>query len=79
MTSSPHYPLSNGFVERQIQTVTAGVTRIDMAMALLVLRSTLIDSYLPSPAELLYTRKLKANMPVRIRDTRQNRDDIRQR
>ena len=57
----------------------AGSAQIDMAMALLVLRTTPIDSHLPSSAELLYARKLKANVPVRMTDNRTNRDDIRQR
>ena len=45
VTSSPHYPQSNGFIERQIQTVKAtmkkvAMTKSDLQMALLVLRAT---------------------------------------
>ena len=56
VTSSPHYPQSNGFIERQIQTVKAtmkkvAMTKSDLQMALLVLRATPVDSHLPSPAD----------------------------
>ena len=42
------------------------VTRIDTAMALLVLRSTPIDCHVPSPAEILFGRKLRTDLPVKI-------------
>ena len=48
-------------------------------MAMLCLRSTPIDSQLPSPAELLYQRKLKSNLPLRIKNQMPNRDQISQR
>ena len=58
VTSSPHYPQSNGFIERHVQTVKHTLKKVgprsDVHMALLVLRATPIDSHLPSPAELLY-------------------------
>ena len=50
-----------------------------MAMALLILRSTPIDSQLPSPAELMYARKLQGNVPIKMSDRRANREDIRER
>ena len=43
---------------------------------LLCLRSTPIDSQLPSPAELLYQRKLQANLPVRVDNRIPDRDKI---
>lgn len=46
---------------------------------MLCLRSTPIDSQLPSPAELLYQRKLKSNLPIRIENQMPNRDQISQR
>ena len=46
---------------------------------MLCLRSTPIDSQLPSPAELLYRRKLKSNLPIRIENQMLNRDQISQR
>ena len=60
VTSSPHYPQSNGHIERQVQTVKRTLKKVgfrsDVQMALLVRRATPIDSDLPSPAELLYGR-----------------------
>ena len=71
VTSSPHYPRSNGFVERQIQTIKRTLkkvasARVDTDMAMLILRSTPIDHHLPSPAEMLNARKMRANLPVKI-------------
>ena len=67
-TSSPRYPQSNGLVERNIQTikntmVKAKETHTDVNMALLAFRSTPIDHSLPSPAEMLYNRKLRTTLP----------------
>ena len=81
VTSSPHYARSNGFVERQIQTVKMTLTKAketshDPKLALLSLRSTPIDNQLPSPGELLYQRKLKSDLPVRVRNTDPNSDVI---
>ena len=84
VTSSPHYPQSNGFIERQIQTVKAtmkkvAMTKSDLQMALLVLRATPVDSHLPSPAEMLNARKFKTNVPVKIRNEHWRKEDIGQR
>ncbi|XP_030850154.1 uncharacterized protein K02A2.6-like [Strongylocentrotus purpuratus] len=84
VTSSPHYPRSNGFIERMIQTVKntlkkAKVSGIDPNMALLCIRATPIDSRIPSPAELLYGRKMKDNLPTRIRNNSPGRDDVNHR
>lgn len=69
ITSSPHYPQSNGFIERMVGTVKSTLekaqqTNVDPQMALLCLRSTPVDNQLPSPAELLYGRKIRANLPL---------------
>ena len=53
VTTSPHYASSNGFVERQIQTVKKTLTKAketghDPKLALLTLQSTPIDSQLSS-------------------------------
>ena len=62
VTSSPHFPQSNGFIEWKVQTVKnalkkAAMTRSNSQKALLALRSTPIDSHLISPAEMLNARK----------------------
>ena len=69
ITSSPHYPQSNGFAERYVGIVKdtllkAKQSGVDPQMALLCLRSTPLDCRTPSPAELLYGRKIRANLPV---------------
>ena len=68
VTSSPHYPQSNGFIERHVQTVTHTLKnvgpRYDVQMTLLVLRAAPIDSHFPSPTELLYGRRVVSNLPV---------------
>lgn len=59
-TSSPLHPRSNGIAERHVRTVKALVEKssnfISLQIGLRTLRSTPIDSALPSPAELLYGR-----------------------
>ena len=54
VTSSPHYPQSNGHIKRQVKTVKRTLKKVcfrsDVQMALNVLRATPIDSHLPSPA-----------------------------
>jgi transposase InsO family protein len=84
ITSSPHFPQSNGFVERQIQTVKRAFMKAkdsgtDMNAALLCIRTTPIDNQLPSPAELLYGRKIKGNVPVIPQNNLHNKDNIYER
>ena len=84
VTSSPHFPQSNGFIERQVQSVKytlkqAAMSRSNPQKALLALRSTPIDSHVPSPAEMLNARKYKSNLPVIIRNEHGSRDEIRRR
>ncbi|XP_039300082.1 uncharacterized protein K02A2.6-like [Nilaparvata lugens] len=66
--SSPHYPQSNGMVERHIQTVKkmlrkSSVNNKDPYLALLEYRNTPISESLPSPAEILFKRKLNGLLP----------------
>ena len=62
-TSSPHYPQSNGFIERQIQTIKNMMFKNESETpsfqeVLADLRSTRIGDGLPSPAEILHGRSL---------------------
>ena len=79
--SSPHYPQSNGLVERFVQTVKHSLGKAkasgnDPNMALLCIRTTPVDSNVPSPGELLFGRKLQGNLPVRISNRDHRRDEI---
>lgn len=81
ITSSPRYPQSNGFIERQVQTVKdimlkAKKGNTDVNKALQSLRATPIDSYLPSPAELLLGRKIQSNIPTRSQHQSPHKDEI---
>lgn len=58
ITSSPHYPCSNGFIESQVKSVKSillksKLTKTDPDMSLLCLRTTPVVHKLPSTAELL--------------------------
>ena len=62
-TSSPNYPQSNGFIERQVQTVKrlmakATATGRSFQEALTGLRAQPLGDGLPSPAEILHGRSL---------------------
>ena len=78
-TSSPNYPRSNGFIERQIQTVKrliekANSTGRSHQEALTGLRAQPLGDGLPSPSEILLGRSLvtrKAN-PVDLTAVRQS-------
>ena len=61
ITSSPKFPKSNGFIERQIQAIKRALIKAKQAgrdpnLAMLCLRTTPINHNLPSPAELLNNR-----------------------
>ena len=61
ITSSPLYPKSNGFIERQIKTIktalsTASSSGKSLDDLLMSLRSTPIGRHLPSPREILHNR-----------------------
>lgn len=82
ITSSPHYPKSNGFIERHVQTVKAALTKAQQAktdpdLVLLCLRTTPISPHLPSPMEILTGRKAKSNVPTKLINP-QPKDNIRQ-
>ena len=67
MTSSPHYPRSNDLVDRQIQTIKHVIKKNQTRfLGLLSLRVTPIDNKLPSPAEILFQRRVRSNLPCHI-------------
>ena len=81
VTSSPHFPQSNGFVERNIQSVKRTLLKaresgVNPHKAMLCLRTTPTDHHLPSPGELLYTRKMKDDLPIHMRKVLAHRDEI---
>ena len=69
-TSSPRYPQCNGKSERFVGIVKkilqkAYEAREDPAIALLCLiRTTPIETGLPSPAEMMFDRKIQSNLPT---------------
>ena len=76
-TSSPNYPQSNGFIERQIQTVKhlmekATASGRSFQEALTGLRAQPLGDGLPSPAEILHGRSLTTRKatPVDIKAVR---------
>ena len=78
-TSSPTYPKSNGFIERQVQTVKLALTKAkqdgkDPDLALLCIRSTPLSPKIPSTLELLTGRKPRANLPTKC--TQSHSDDM---
>lgn len=82
VTSSPRYPRSNGLAERTVQTLKNIMTKAkeshtDVNLALLAFRSTPIDHKLPSPAELLYSRKLKTTLPSVIPNNLSKKKEVR--
>uniref|UniRef100_A0A8C9R468 Integrase catalytic domain-containing protein n=1 Tax=Scleropages formosus TaxID=113540 RepID=A0A8C9R468_SCLFO len=76
-TSSPHYPQSNGFIERQIRTVKSCIkkcikARVSISQALLNIRATPVDNKLPSLAEMLFGRTIATLLPSRKGDADDN-------
>ena len=66
VTSSPHHSKSHGFVERTIRTVKALMRKspLDSDRALLAYRTTPLGPQLPSPAEILFGRKIQTDLPA---------------
>ena len=69
-TSSPRFPQSNGFIERQVQTIKKIIKKCkkekqSLHLAMLDLRATPVDSKLPSPAEMLMGRPITTLLPSR--------------
>ena len=77
-TSSPRNPQSNGLAERFVQTVKVSLKKTiaageDVELALLMYRTTPLSHSLPSPAELLNSRKYRAVLPTRLTQSTQQR------
>lgn len=67
ITSSPHHPQSHGFIERSIRTIKSLLKKSgeDSNKALLNFRTTPPGPHNLSPAELMFGRKVQANLPIR--------------
>ena len=64
VTSSPHYPQSNGLAERMVRTVKKLFkSEEDPYMALMSYRSTPLSWCGLSPSQLLMGRKIRTNVP----------------
>ena len=73
--SSPRNPQSNGIAERCVQTMRASLIKTmeegeDVDLALLTYKTTPLNHRLPSPAELLNSRKYKTLLPTWIVPTK---------
>lgn len=69
VTSSPNYPQSNGQAERAIQTIKRLMLKAhqsgeDVEKALLHLRATQVSGTSVSPAELLFNRPIRTDLPA---------------
>ena len=68
VTSSRHYPRSNGFIESQVKRVKATLQKVkkdqgDPYLAMLCLCTTPVDYKLPAPAKMLQNRVFHDNLP----------------
>ena len=68
VTSSPHYPKSNGLVERNVRTIKhplkkADESKQDAFLALLEFRNSPISGMEEFPVELLMSSKLRTRLP----------------
>ena len=81
ITSSPHYPQLNGFIESMVKIIKRTLRKaykdnMDPQMALLCLHTTPISNRLPSPNEMFMGRKAKSNLPITIQNTLTNHDSM---
>ena len=69
-TSPARFPQSNGFIERQVQTIKKIIKKCkkekqSLHLAMLDLRATPVDSKFPSPAEMWMGRPITTLLPSR--------------
>ena len=69
ITSSPHYPQSNGLAEKFVQIVKklfhiAREEGTDLHKALMIYRNTPLSSNLQSPMQLLQSRTVRSQLPM---------------
>lgn len=74
VTSSPHYPQSNGLAEKTVQTAKRILTKAqedkkDPHLCFLEYRNTLVDGFL-SPAQILMSRRLRSILPTTTQQLR---------
>lgn len=77
ITSSPHHPQSHGFIERMIRTVKTLFRKANLDEALMSYRATPLGPNRPSPAQLMFNRKIQTNLPAHVRAHEQTRDPAR--
>ena len=82
-TSSPLYAQSNGMVERHIQTIKKILNKAlhdnkDVHLTLLEYKNMPISDELPSPAEIMFGRKLKGILPHIYNNVPENYLKVRQ-
>ena len=77
ITSSPHHPQSHGFIERMIRMVKGYFYKSNPDDALLAYRATPLGPNRPSPAQLMFNRKIQTNLPAYIRSHEQTKDPRR--
>ena len=68
ITSSPHYPQSNGFIERHVKHIKALIRKAkrsgdDIQMVLMNVCATPIDAKLSSPSQMMFGRPMTTILP----------------